>query len=77
MTRTNIRVKPSGTQWVVTQDGEVVSMHGTKEQAVAAARARGQGHRAARRLAQVVVHLANGQIETEWTYGEDPRRWPG
>jgi hypothetical protein len=26
---------------------------------------------------QVVVHGADGRIETEWTYGGDPRRTPG
>jgi hypothetical protein len=27
--------------------------------------------------AQLVVHRQDGSIETEWTYGHDPRRTPG
>ena len=28
-------------------------------------------------LGQVVVHGRDNAIENEWTYGEDPRRYPG
>ncbi|MGV3524396.1 MAG: DUF2188 domain-containing protein [Candidatus Sericytochromatia bacterium] len=45
-----------------------VSTHRTKEEAVAAGRAAAQRHA----LSQLVIHKANGQIETEYTYGKDP-----
>ncbi|PIQ24541.1 hypothetical protein COW36_11020 [bacterium (Candidatus Blackallbacteria) CG17_big_fil_post_rev_8_21_14_2_50_48_46] len=40
----------------------------TKEAAVAAGRVLGRSHE----LGQLIVHKANGQIETEYTYGKDP-----
>lgn len=40
----------------------------TKAEAVAAGRVLGRSHE----LGQLIVHKANGQIETEYTYGKDP-----
>lgn len=28
-------------------------------------------------LGQVIIQKRNGEIETEYTYGQDPRRYPG
>ena len=28
-------------------------------------------------LGQVIVHGRNGKVQAEYTYGEDPRRYPG
>lgn len=50
-----------------------VSVHSTKAQAVAAARVQAKQHA----LSQVIVHKKNGQIEQEFTYGNDPKDIPG
>jgi hypothetical protein len=62
--------------WEV-RDGGAADVSGrdfsTKDQAVEVARD------VARREqpSQVIVHLETGVIETEYTYGDDPRRHPG
>ena len=45
----------------------------TKAEAIDRARelAKAQG------LGQVIVHKRDGTIQTEWTYGEDPEKYPG
>ncbi len=57
-------------QWHVKhqRNPQPVASFRTKEQAVSAGReiARAAG------LAQLIVHKQNGQIETEYTYGNDP-----
>lgn len=45
----------------------------TKAEAVAAGRVMGRSHA----LGQLIVHLANGRIETEYTYGNDPSHIAG
>lgn len=56
--------------WHVKQQNNAnpVSTFRTKEQAIEAGRAIAKSHA----LSQLVVHKANGQIETEYTYGQDP-----
>ncbi len=53
--------------------GGTASHHDRKTDAVADARKRAK----AASLGQVRVHGRNGRIQTEWTYGKDPRRTPG
>ncbi len=50
-----------------------VSVHPTKALAVNAARVEAKQHA----LSQVIVHKKNGQIEQEFTYGNDPKDIPG
>jgi len=59
-----------GGGWLVREQKqtEPLSRHRTKPEAVAAAREVAQ----ANRPAQVVVHLQNGKISEEFTYGHDP-----
>lgn len=45
-----------------------ISSFRTKEQAIDAGRTIAKSHP----LSQLIVHKANGQIETEYTYGKDP-----
>jgi hypothetical protein len=61
-------VVPSAGLWQVKHSGLVVSTHYTKDAAVDA------GRRVAKANvpSQLVVHRADGTIETEWTYGDDP-----
>lgn len=50
-----------------------VSTHRTKEEAIVAGRAIAKSNP----LGQLIVHKANGQIETEYTYGNDPAHSAG
>lgn len=57
--------------WDVKREGgaRASSHHGTKSAAVQDARARAKSAE----LGQVRVHGQDGKIQTEWTYGKDPR----
>lgn len=68
MARKVYRVLPNGTQWQVKHDGRVLSNHYTKQVAV------DEGRRVAKanEPSQLVIHKADGTIETEYTYGNDP-----
>lgn len=68
MPRKIYRVLPNGTQWQVKHEGRVLSNHYTKPPAVEA----GRRVALANQPSQLVVHKADGQIEFEWTYGNDP-----
>ncbi|WP_284581605.1 DUF2188 domain-containing protein [Streptomyces sp. 2P-4] len=52
---------------------EVSEPHRTQKEAIDAARRQAEDHKPA----QVVVHGRDGRIRTEYTYGDDPRRFPG
>jgi hypothetical protein len=67
------RVVPNGTQWQVKHEGRVLSNHYTKQAAV------DEGRRVAKANApsQLVIHKADGTIETEYTYEYDPYPPPG
>lgn len=61
--------------WDVKKEGgsRASAHHGTKAEAIADARERAK----AAKLGQVRVKGKDGRIQTEWTYGKDPRRTPG
>lgn len=61
--------------WHVKQQGNSVPVatFKTKAEAVAAGREIARSHT----KGQLIIHLANGRIETEHTYGEDPRSSKG
>lgn len=61
-------VSPDGTNWQVTHAGSVLSRHYTKEQAIQS----GRSVAVANQPSQLQVRRANGTIEFEWTYGNDP-----
>jgi hypothetical protein len=78
MPRVIYRVAPNGAIWTVKRDGALQSNHDTKVPAVEA------GSSGARREwevynrpSQCVIHRADGTIEKEWTYGNDPYPPPG
>ena len=75
--RTVYHVSPSsdGSRWVVSQENNdrFRQEFETKEAAVDAAKSRARGEEPS----QVKVHRADGNMEYESTYGEDPRRTRG
>ncbi len=75
MNRTIYHVTPAGEEWRVKRTGarRAASVHGTKAGAIARARQLAKHAR----LGQVKVHRGDGVIQTEYTYGRDPRRSPG
>ena len=74
--RTVYHVVPnsSADEWVISRenDDSFREQYRTKEEAVDAAKARARGAEPS----QVKVHRADGNMEYESTYGEDPRRSP-
>ncbi len=68
MTRNVFRVVPYGTNWQVKFEGRVLSNHLLKGSAIS----EGQAVAKANRPSQLVVHKADGTIEFEWTYDNDP-----
>jgi hypothetical protein len=62
------RVVPNMSQWQVKHDGTVLSNHLNKDLAIEAGRRAAQ----ANQPSQLVMHKADGTIENEWTYGQDP-----
>jgi hypothetical protein len=66
-------VVPSGDLWLVKHNGAVVSRHYKKEPAI------DEAIRIAKTNmpSQVVIHGLDGKIQTEYTYGDDPEKYPG
>ena len=61
--------------WLVKEQkvAQPISSHRTKDEAIAAGRSLAKSQA----LGQLVIHKANGQIETEYTYGQDPAQSQG
>ncbi len=59
--------------WGVYLEGVLVKGAATKSEAIDRARMFAKE----RQPSQVVVHLKNGRIQTEYTYGDDPVRTKG
>ena len=75
MARNTYHVTPLGDAWRVKRAGtrRADSIHFSKPEALARAKAL-----ATRRgLGQVRVHRRDGEIQSEYTYGTDPRRTVG
>jgi len=68
MPRKVYRVVPNGSAWQVKHDGKVLSDHSLKSDAIDS----GRKFAKANMPSQLVVHRADGTIETEYTYGDDP-----
>lgn len=68
MTRSQYHVVPAGDAWKVEQGSKVAGTYDTKNEAIE------QGRKVARgdQPSQLVVHTADGRIETEYTYKDDP-----
>jgi hypothetical protein len=63
-----------GKQWRVLRENasRASSVHTTKKEAIAAGRKLAKSHVPG----QLVIHKRDGSIETEYTYGNDPERYP-
>jgi hypothetical protein len=73
MPRIVYRVGPNGSDWTVKREGVLQSTHATKQPAADAGSAGARREwEVFRRAAQCVIHRADGTIEREWTYGNDP-----
>lgn len=60
--------------WDVKKNGRLVSHHIKKEAAIE------KGRQTAKKNApfgQLIIKKQNGKIQTEWTYGHDPRKTKG
>lgn len=68
MARKRYDVVPASTNWAVTHLGSVLSTHALKSVAVDA----GVRVATANQPSQLVIHRADGTIEDERTYGNDP-----
>ena len=63
--------------WHLEQAGQDLGAYETRDAAETDGRTRRRELEANGLDAQLVVHRQDGSIETEWTYGHDPRRTPG
>ncbi|MFR9777919.1 DUF2188 domain-containing protein [Micromonospora sp. MS34] len=68
MSRKEYHVVPNGDGWKVEHGGRSVGTHDTKHAAVEAGRQVARDNQPS----QLVVHTADGKIETEHTYQDDP-----
>ncbi|MBX7266642.1 DUF2188 domain-containing protein [Micromonospora sp. Llam7] len=68
MKRNEYHVVPDGAGWKVEQGSTIVGHYDTKQRAVDAGRTAAHGNEPS----QLVVHTADGKIETEFTYQDDP-----
>jgi hypothetical protein len=66
-------------RWHLSRTGgdDDIASFDTKEQGRQDGERRGRAHLGRGELAQLVVHREDGSIETEFTYGDDPRDVPG
>lgn len=73
--RTVFHVTPNVNGWEVRQEGSDVTefLVDNKDNAVEHARELAKQ----REPSQVIIHTRDGQFETEYTYGDDPRDIPG
>jgi len=68
MARKVFHVVPNGDYWAVKHDSKILTNHHTKENAIE----KGRAYALANQPSQLVVHRADGTIEYEYTYGNDP-----
>lgn len=66
--RTHYRVVPAGSKWELRREQATLSAYHRKEDAVHA----GQQEAKAHQPSILTIHLADGRIEKEYTYGDDP-----
>lgn len=68
MSRNVVRVLPDEGNWKVTFNGKYYSSHVLKQTAID----KGRGLAKANTPSQLIIHKADGTIETEYTYERDP-----
>jgi hypothetical protein len=79
MARTVVHLvhKNADDKWHLESAGKDLGAFDTKQEAEERGKKVGHDLGAKGQDAQLVVHRQDGSIETEWTYGHDPRRTPG
>ena len=72
--RVAYHVVPADEGWKVKREGaqKASATADTKQEAVE----RGRELAKSQELGQLVIHRKGGDIEKEWTYGKDPRKYP-
>lgn len=75
MQRTRFFIDSDRDQWIIHPEGSKRPLRSfrTKREAIAYGRSMARK----RGLSQLVVKSRNHVIQTEWTYGRDPERFPG
>ena len=68
MARKNFHVVPSGTNWQLKHDGNVLGNYSLKASAIADGRRIAQ----ANQPSELIIHNADGTIAERETYGNDP-----
>lgn len=63
--------------WHLEENARSIARFKTKDEAIDAGRKKGNNLHVGRKDAQLLIHREDGSIETEYTYGHDPRRTPG
>lgn len=71
--RVTYHVVPHTDGWAIKRNRQVVETHPRKAEAVQAGRKLAKSHS----KGQLVVHKKDGKIQTEYTYGADPRKSRG
>jgi hypothetical protein len=71
--RKTVHVVPQKDEWAVKVGGQTISVHDTKAIAVD----KGKDIAKSAPLGQIVIHKQDGEIQTEYTYGKDPEKYPG
>jgi hypothetical protein len=66
--RSEYHVVPADDGWQVEQGSEVTGNYPTKNEAIEQGRKTAHGNQPS----QLVVHTADGKVETEYTYQDDP-----
>ncbi|MCM3883668.1 DUF2188 domain-containing protein [Frankia sp. R82] len=62
------QIVPSGGWWQIRHENSFISTHRIKDEAIAV----GQKIAIGKQPSHLVVQRADGTVETEWTYGDDP-----
>jgi hypothetical protein len=69
--------KKADGRWHLEENGQSFASFGSKAEAEEAGKKRGHELHHRGQDAQLVIHREDGSIETEHTYGHDPRKTPG
>ena len=64
-------------RWHLEHNGRSIAGFDSKAAASEAGQARGRALSESHQDAQLVIHLQDGSIEKEYTYGHDPEQHPG
>jgi len=69
--------KKADGRWHLEENAQSFASFGSKAEAEEAGKKRGHDLHTRGQNAQLIIHREDGSIETEHTYGHDPRKTPG